>query len=91
MDLAGICADFASRLQKSRDGDALWCCHCCLVASPVSYCLPLARSTKQLPLCLGGLYFIILTQLITYESLFTLLRRFIPISGGITLFPSLEQ
>ena len=63
----------------------------CLVVSPVSYCLPLAHSMKQLPLCLGGLYFIILTQLITYESLFTLLRRFIPISGGITLFPSLEQ
>ena len=63
----------------------------CLVMLPVSYCLPLACSMKQLPLCLGGLYFIILTQLITYESLFTLLQCFIPISGGITLFPSLEQ
>ena len=60
----------------------------CLVASPVSYCLPLARSAKRLPLCLGGLYFIILTQLITYESLFTLLQHFIPIPGGITLFLS---
>ena len=87
MDLAEICIDFATtKVTWWRRVVVLSLL--CLVASPVSYCLPLARSAKRLPLCLGGLYFIILTQLITYESLFTLLWCFIPIPGGITLFLS---
>ena len=87
MDLAEICIDFVTtKVTWWRRVVVLSLL--CLVVSPVSYCLPLACSAKWLPLCLGGLYFIILTQLITYESLFTLLRHFIPIPGGITLFPS---